>query len=122
MSDIAEKIRKKNLSVVLQDKLIHLMGWENMDFPAIRFKAEWEVTIFPNFGGSSARFVVHQDGNHVSIYLDMHQNLGEDINYWEVYPGDHNGDPARVPLSDPVGLLKTIDTGLTFKRFQNVEQ
>ena len=116
MSDIVEKMRKKNLSVVLQDKLSHLMEWDGMEFPAIKFRDDWDVTIFPNFGGSSARFVVHENGNHVSVYLDMHQNLGEDINYWEVYPGDDNGDPARVASWDSSGLLKTIDAGLTYKK------
>ena len=119
MSEVLEKIRKKNLSVVLQDKLNHLMEWENMDFPSIRFKSDWEVTIFPNFAGSSARFVVHENGNHVSVYLDMHQNLGEDINYWEVYPGDQNGDPVRVPSNNADDLLKTIEKGLTFKTIKD---
>lgn len=103
--------KRKEYICEMQEKLLVLT---NCDLPAIKAKEDWEITIHPNYGGSTSRFCVTRGEHFVSVYLDMHKNMGDHAPYWEVYPGSH-GDPERVDADDADGLVKAIEGGLTFR-------
>jgi hypothetical protein len=79
------------------------MHWRGQ-IPALKFPADWAITITPPFGCAMVRFRVN-DG--ISVYLDCHDALGiMGEPYWEVYPVD--GDTARFLMHNTDGLLKAI--------------
>lgn len=81
------------------------------DIPSLHFKPEWEVKIIPPFGGAVARFTVHCNKKHVSVYLDWHGRLGcMNGPYYELYPFD--GDVKRYYLNETEELIKDIDSVL----------
>ena len=85
--------------------------------PYLTFPQEWEVQMFPPFGGAVVRFrarlkgAADNDKNWVSVYLDFYDNLGfMNQPYWEAYPiGD---DTARFLLNETKDLIETIDRQL----------
>lgn len=81
--------------------------------PFIPMKADWQVCPLPPFSGAFARFYVRLKGktNYVSVYLDIHGNLGAAERYWEVYPVD--GDTARCAMHDVTTLSDIIERALS---------
>lgn len=75
--------------------------------PAINFPSDWDVKIIPPLGGALIRFLVVNEGIHVSVYLDADDSLGfVGSPYWEVYPVD--SDVERFDINDVSGLLSSI--------------
>ena len=71
----------------------HWYSWIDK-IPALHFDPEWDVRIIPPFGGAVARFYVHYNGNHVSVYLDTMCRLG-----WMVdgnYEGNRREGDVKV--------------------------
>lgn len=83
--------------------------------PSLRFKAEWEVQVLPNFMGSFANFRVN---GYISVYLDMYNRLGfYGGPYWEVLDGRTN-ETYRFKLNDAGRLINLIDTLIPLKEEQ----
>lgn len=86
--------------------------------PYVQFPRTWEVAVIPPFAGACVRFLVRRKGDGgvgISVYLDTQHNLGlwshdeegEPIPYWEMYP-NKEGDVSRFDLDDIPGLLKAL--------------
>ena len=79
--------------------------------PNLNFPKEWNIRLWPPFTGATVRFQVN---DKISVYLDMHDNLGSiglgGEPYWEIYP--YKGDTCRVGMLDTAELIEQIQVAL----------
>lgn len=81
---------------------------ENWDkIPFFELPPGFSISVKPPITMADARFLVkHPDGTVVSVYLDLHDNLGYfGSPHWEVHP-DKFGDNSRVSIEDTDTLVK----------------
>lgn len=102
-ADFEVKMRIGSARMVF-DELDRVITHWLRQIPPLKFKEEWEVTVWPSFMGTMARF--HVNG-FISVYLDVYDRLGfYGKPYWELYDGL---DTMRFKMEDTEGLLSTID-------------
>lgn len=92
--------------------------------PFIPWDWNWEIQVIPPVNGAMVRFRVRKPGakHSVSVYLDCHCRLGHYSGpYWEIYPGDYDGDAARVAIDEISELQEHIRMGLEHIR-DNLEE
>lgn len=83
-----------------------------VDYPILHFPKSWGVQQVPPFGGAAVRFIVHKNGRHISVYLDVSNALGSMPRpYWEIYPAA-DGDTARCYYNETEELIKLIKASL----------
>jgi hypothetical protein len=77
--------------------------------PFIKLPDGCLISIRPPITMADARFIVKRpDGNEISIYLDLHDNLGHcGEPHWEVYP-DVDGSNSRCKMDDVETLVRII--------------
>ena len=87
------------------------MHWnqDRLKIPNLNFPKEWNVRLWPPFTGATVRFQVN---DKISVYLDMHDNLGSigGEPYWEMYP--RKGENYRVGMLDTAELMEQIQVAL----------
>ena len=102
---------------VLREKM-EWMRWAE-EIPYIQWPAAWQVKAIPPFMGAVIRYHIRRDDTpediRVSVYLDCYSSLGfMDTPYWEVYPGNEDGDTERCLMEETDILLDQIRGGLRY--------
>lgn len=81
--------------------------------PHLHFPAGWSVKIVPPYLFAVIRFEAYSGQGKVSVYLDGYGMLGSvEEPYWEIYPGDENGEPSRFSMSETSAMLSAVQESL----------
>lgn len=103
-------------SMIKRYEVENLENWSDWvhKIPALKFDADWEVTVIPPFCGAVVRFWVEANGNKASVYLDCFDALGfYGEPYWEVFScceesGPCLGNVGRCAMNETDTLLNMI--------------
>jgi hypothetical protein len=91
------------------------------EIPFIEFPKKYKIKIIPPFGGAIVRFIIKNNKNEVSVYLDCYNNVGYwDGPYWEIYP-NKDSEEERYDMNDIEGLLKGIELSLKSKKKDKIK-
>jgi hypothetical protein len=97
------------------------MEWDKWveEIPYIEWPKGWQVKAIPPFSGAVIRYLIKRfdtpDRHRVSVYLDCYGMLGAHYEpYWEVYPGNSDGDTNRCNMNEIDELKRQIQLGLNY--------
>lgn len=83
------------------------------EMPYLKFDSDWEIKIYPPFGGAFIRFDVKQKSKVISVYYDPCFRLGYHLRdkiptpYYAMYPDIH-GHQKRFAYDETDKLIEYI--------------
>lgn len=100
---------RSRYQIFLAQEMLEPLKWR-YELPFFSLPDGMEIKVVPNYGGSTARFIVRNKitKKEVSVYLDCYNTLGYGPDpYWEMYP-NKDDTTQRFDMKDMDGLMETI--------------